>query len=140
MAAAEVATATGLDRASVSSTLSQLAKSGELRHAARGYELVRVEAARRFYFQIEDDVTPRAVVASLAEELEAAIAVCGPGMLRDHCASHDFSRWVAGVFHNEPLADAIAAAEARLSADSLTEAVEEVRLARMAALHARHAT
>jgi len=98
-----------------------------------------VEAARRFYFQIEDDVTPRAVVASLAE-LEAAIAVCGPGVLRDHCASHDFSRWVAGVFHNEPLADAIAAAEARLSADSLTEAVEEVRLARMAALHARHAT
>ncbi|MGO9789291.1 MAG: hypothetical protein ACLP8S_07150 [Solirubrobacteraceae bacterium] len=78
MTAEEVATATGLGRGSVSSTLSALVKAGELRNAARGYQLAGVESAQRFYFRIEDDVTPRAVVANLPE-LEAAIAVCGPG-------------------------------------------------------------
>jgi hypothetical protein len=139
MTADEVATATGLGRASVSSTLSQLAKAGELTKAARGYQLAGVEAAQRFYFRIEDDVTPRAVVANLPE-LEAAIAVCGPGVLRHHCVEHDFSSWVAGVFHNEPLADALAAAEAQLSADSPTETVEHARTALTAVLQARHAT
>jgi hypothetical protein len=139
MTADEVATATGLARASVSSTLSQLAEAGELRNAARGYQLARVEAAQRFYFRIEDDATPRTVVANLPE-LEAEIAVCEPGVLRHHCAEHDFSRWIAGVFHNEPLADAIAATEAQLSADSPTETVEHARRALTAVLQARHAT
>jgi len=139
MTAGEVATATGLGRASVSSTLSQLAKAGELSKAARGYQLAGVEPAQRFYFQIEDDVTPRAVVANLPE-LEAAIALCRPWVLRDHCVEHDFSRWVAGVFENEPLADAIAAAEAQLSADSSTETVEHARRALTAVLRARYAT
>ena len=39
MTAGEIATATGLGRASVSTTLSKLAKSGELTKAARGYQL-----------------------------------------------------------------------------------------------------
>jgi DNA-binding IclR family transcriptional regulator len=39
MTAREVAGATGLGRASVSTTLSKLAKSGEVQKAARGYEL-----------------------------------------------------------------------------------------------------
>ncbi|MGO9971977.1 MAG: hypothetical protein ACLP01_04040 [Solirubrobacteraceae bacterium] len=136
MTADELATATGLGRASVSSTLSGLAKAGELRKVARGYQLAGVEPAQRFYFRIEDEVTPRAVVANLPE-LEAAIAVCGPGVLRDHCAAHDFSRWVAGVFENEPLANAIAAAEAQLSADSPTVTVEHARRALTATLQAR---
>jgi DNA-binding IclR family transcriptional regulator len=41
MTASEVASATGLGRASVSTTLSKLAKSGEVRKATRGYELAR---------------------------------------------------------------------------------------------------
>ncbi len=139
MTAGEVATATGLGRANVSAMLSKLAEAGELRNAARGYQLADVEPAQRFYFGIEDEVTPRAVVANLPE-LEAAIAVCGPGVLRHHCAEHDFSRWVAGVLRTEPLADAIAAAEAQLSADSPTETVEHARRALTAALQARHAT
>ncbi|MGO9789922.1 MAG: winged helix-turn-helix transcriptional regulator [Solirubrobacteraceae bacterium] len=139
MTAGEVATATGLGRAGVSATLSKLAQAGELRNAARGYQIAGVEAAQRFYFRIEDDVTPRAVVANLPE-LEAAIAVCGAGVLRHHCAERDFSRWVAGVLHSEPLAAEIAAAEAQLFADSLTETVEHVRLALIGALQARHAT
>ena len=39
MTAGEVATATGLGRASVSTTLSKLANSGEVAKAARGYQL-----------------------------------------------------------------------------------------------------
>jgi len=41
MTANEVANATGLGRASVSTTLSKLAKTGELTKAARGYQLTR---------------------------------------------------------------------------------------------------
>ncbi|MGA2929734.1 MAG: hypothetical protein ABSG43_27860 [Solirubrobacteraceae bacterium] len=39
MTAGEVASATGLGRASVSTTLSKLAKSGDLTKAARGYQI-----------------------------------------------------------------------------------------------------
>jgi len=39
MTASEVANETGLGRASVSTTLSKLAKSGELTKAARGYQI-----------------------------------------------------------------------------------------------------
>jgi DNA-binding transcriptional regulator GbsR (MarR family) len=39
MTAGEVAAATGLGRASVSTTLSKLAKSGEVTKAERGYQL-----------------------------------------------------------------------------------------------------
>jgi len=39
MTAGEIAAATGLGRATVSTTLSKLAKSGELTKAARGYQL-----------------------------------------------------------------------------------------------------
>jgi DNA-binding transcriptional regulator GbsR (MarR family) len=39
MTASEVANATGLGRASVSTTLSKLAKSGEITKATRGYQL-----------------------------------------------------------------------------------------------------
>jgi DNA-binding IclR family transcriptional regulator len=45
MTAAEVATATGLGRASVSTTLSKLANSGEVTKAARGYQLAGPTAA-----------------------------------------------------------------------------------------------
>jgi len=41
MTAGEVATATGLGRASVSTTLSKLAKSGEVAKAQRGYQLAK---------------------------------------------------------------------------------------------------
>ena len=45
MTAGEVATATGLGRASVSTTLSKLAKSGEVTKARRGYQLAGQTAA-----------------------------------------------------------------------------------------------
>ncbi len=81
MTAGEMASATGLGREHVSATLSQLADAGELTEAARGYQLAGVEPEQRFYLRNEDYVTPRAVVANVSE-LEAAIAVCGPEVLR----------------------------------------------------------
>ena len=41
MTAGEVANATGLGRASVSTTLSKLSKTGEVTKAARGYQITR---------------------------------------------------------------------------------------------------
>jgi len=41
MTAGEVATATGLGRATVSTTLSRLAKTGEVKKAARGYQITK---------------------------------------------------------------------------------------------------
>jgi len=41
MTAGEVATATGLGRATVSTTLSRLAKTGEVNKAARGYQITK---------------------------------------------------------------------------------------------------
>ncbi len=139
MTAGEVAAATGLARASVSTTLSKLAKAGELTKAARGYQLAGAESSQRFYFRAQDAVGAEVVVANLPE-LEAAIAACEAGVLRAHCAERDFSRWVAGVLHNEALAAEIAAVEEQLSADSPTETVEHARQALIAALQARHAT
>ncbi len=107
MTAGEVAAATGLARASVSTTLSKLAKAGELTKAARGYQLAGAESSQRFYFRAQDAVGAEVVVANLPE-LEAAIAACEAGVLRAHCAERDFSRWVAGVLHNEALAAEIA--------------------------------
>ena len=45
MTAGEVASATGLGRGTVSTTLSKLANSGEVRKAARGYQLAGQTAA-----------------------------------------------------------------------------------------------
>jgi DNA-binding transcriptional ArsR family regulator len=45
MTAGEVATATGLGRASVSTTLSKLARSGEVTKAERGYRLASASAS-----------------------------------------------------------------------------------------------
>jgi DNA-binding transcriptional ArsR family regulator len=46
MTAGEVAAATGLGRGTVSTTLTKLAKSGEVRKAERGYALPRSRSAR----------------------------------------------------------------------------------------------
>jgi DNA-binding transcriptional ArsR family regulator len=45
MTAGEVATATGLGRATVSTTLSKLAKSGEVKKAERGYQLPKADGS-----------------------------------------------------------------------------------------------
>ncbi|MDQ2898041.1 MAG: helix-turn-helix domain-containing protein, partial [Actinomycetota bacterium] len=45
MTAGEIATATGLGRATVSTTLSRLAKTGEVTKAPRGYQITKPTSA-----------------------------------------------------------------------------------------------
>jgi hypothetical protein len=95
-----------------------------------------VEPAHRFHFRTEPD-TPTGAIAANLSELEAELVRCDRGVLRHHCPRHDFSRWIAGVFHDRPLAADLAGAEARLPAHSPAAVVEQVRLALVAALQAR---
>jgi hypothetical protein len=106
-----------------------------LRHEHK-YEHCGVDREHRFYFRTEADTLTGAVAANLAE-LEDQLIRCERGVLRHHCPRHDFSHWVAGVFHDEPLAAELAAAEAQLPARSPAAIVEQVRLALVAALRAR---
>ena len=108
-----------------------------LRHEHK-YDLAGVEPAHRFYFRNEGD-TPTGAVAANLHELEAELAVCDRGVLRHHGPSHDFSRWIAAVFHDQPLAAKLVAAEAQLSDHSPAAIVEQQRLALIAALQARRA-
>jgi len=73
----------------------------------------------------------------IQRELEAELAACDESVLRHHCLSHDFSRWVADVFRDGPLAADLAAAEASLTRYGPAAVVEQVRLALIAALQAR---
>jgi hypothetical protein len=70
-------------------------------------------------------------------ELETELAGCGEGVLRHHCPGHDFSRWVADVFHDGSLATDLAAAEAAITRRSPSAVVEQVRLTLIAALQDR---
>ncbi len=106
-----------------------------LRHQHK-YDHAGVERGRWFYFRTEPNTLTGAVAANLAE-LEDELIRCDRGVLRHHCPGHDFSRWVAAVFHDQPLAADLAAAEAQLPTQSPAAIVEQVRLALVAALQAR---
>jgi hypothetical protein len=106
-----------------------------LRHEHK-YDQAGVEPAHRFHFRVEPGTPTGAVAANLAE-LEAELAGCDEGVLRHHCPGGDFSRWVADVFHDGPLADGLAAAEAPLTGRSPAAVVEQVRLTLIAALQDR---
>jgi hypothetical protein len=106
-----------------------------LRHEHK-YDQAGVEPAHRFHFRVESGTPTGAVAANLAE-LEAELASCDEGVLRHHCPGHDFSRWVADVFHDGPLAADLAAAEAPLTGRSPAAVVEQVRLTLIAALQDR---
>ena len=109
-----------------------------MRHEHK-YGHAGVERGRRFYFRTEADTLTGAVAANLAE-LEDEIVRCEPGVLRHHCPDHDFSRWVAAVFHDQTLAANLAAAEAQLPAQSPAAIAEQVRLALVGALQVRQAS
>lgn len=112
-----------------------LRRTAHLRHEHK-YDQWGIELSRRFYFRREPDVTTGAVAANLLD-LEAELSRCDRGVLRHHCPRHDFSRWVAGVVHDQTLADELARVESRLPRAAPQAVAEEVRLALIAALHAR---
>jgi hypothetical protein len=106
-----------------------------LRHQHK-YDQAGVEPAHRFHFRTEPGTPTGAVAANLAD-LEGELAGCDEGVLRHHCPGHDFSRWVADVFHDRPLAADLAAAEASLTRRGPAAVVEQARLTLIAALQDR---
>ena len=106
-----------------------------LRHQHK-YDRAGVEPAHRFQFRTSPG-TPTGTVAANLADLEAELAGCDEGVLRHHCPGHDFSRWVADVFHDGPLAADLAAAEASLTRLGPAAVVEQVRLTLIAALQDR---
>jgi hypothetical protein len=102
---------------------------------AHKYDRAGVEPAHRCY----SAAPPTGATAANLAELEAELALCDRGVLRHHCPGHDFSRCIAAVFHDQPLAAKLGAAEAQLSGHSPAAIVEQQRLALIAALQARHA-
>jgi len=107
-----------------------------LRHEHK-YDQAGVEPARQFRFCTEPG-TPTGAVAANLTQLEAELARCDEAVLRHHCPGHDFSRWVADVFHERPLAASLASAETSLLPQSPAAVVEQGRLALIAALQDRH--
>jgi len=112
--------------------------TAHLRHQHK-YDHSGLERGRGFYFRTEADTLTGAVAANLAE-LEDELIRCDPGVLRHHCPNHDFSRWVTAVFHDQPLATGLAAAEAQLPTQSPAAIVEQVRLELVALLQSRHSS
>jgi hypothetical protein len=106
-----------------------------LRHEHK-YDQAGVEPGRRFYFRAEPD-TPTGTVAANLSELEAELAGCDEGVLLHHCPRHDFSNWVADVFHDGSLGVELAAAEDSLPRRSPDAVVEQVRPALILALRDR---
>jgi len=107
-----------------------------LRHEHK-YGQAGVEPARRFHFRSGPGAPTGAVAANLGQ-LEAELAGCDEGVLRHHCPGHDFSRWVADVFHDGLLAADLAAAEGALADQGPDALVEQVRLALIRVLQDRY--
>jgi hypothetical protein len=98
--------------------------------------MVGTDADRRFYFRAAPERLAGATAANLSE-LETELARCERAVLRHHCQLHDFSRWVANVFHDRPLAETLRPIEATIGAASPAAVVEAGRLELIAALQAR---
>jgi len=69
-----------------------------------------LDPQRRFYFR-RDAGTLTAMTAANAGELEHQLQTCDDAVIIHHCQHGDFSRWVADVLGDPPLAAAIAPAE-----------------------------
>ena len=69
-----------------------------------------LDPQRRFYFRRDAD-TLTGTTAANAGELEHQLRTCDDAVIVHHCQHGDFSRWVADVLGDPPLAAAIAAAE-----------------------------
>lgn len=65
---------------------------------------------RRFYFRRDWD-TLTGVTAGSAGELQQALQACEDQVILHHCRHGDFSRWIAEVLGDPPLASAVAATE-----------------------------
>ncbi len=91
---------------------------------------------RRFYFRRDWD-TLTGATAGNAGELQDELRACQDAVIVHHCQHGDFSRWVAEVLGDPPLAAAIAAAEGSVRGRSVSVPAGRARL--VAAIGARYA-
>jgi len=90
---------------------------------------------RRFYFRYDWD-TLTGATAGNAGELERELRACEDAVILHHCRRGDFSRWVAEVLGDPPLAEGIAAAEEFVRVGAVTVAAGRARL--VSAIDARY--
>lgn len=101
--------------------------SPHLRHTHK-YDRRPLEDERRFHVRRSSSELTGARPANLSELLDE-LGRCERGALRHHCPRHDFSRWVAGVYHDRPLADRLAEVESTVDDTSPAATVDEARRA-----------
>ncbi len=109
-------------------------ETAHIRHWHK-YSGGHLEPERRFYFRHDAD-TPAGVTAGSAGELQQQLRACDDAVIVHHCRHGDFSRWVANVLGDPPLAAAIAAAEDAVRTGTATTA--DGRASLIAAIGQRH--
>lgn len=110
-------------------------RTAHLRHEHK-YGAIGMDSARRFHFRTTPD-TPTGRTAGNLTEFEAVLASAGPGVLRHHCPTQDFSRWIRDVLKDRYLAAQIAAIERVVGPASPDALAESARVGMIAALHVR---
>lgn len=106
-----------------------------LRHTHK-YTQRPLEHERRFHFRRSASELTGAWAGNL-EELEDQVIRCDRSVLRHHCPRHDFSRWVAEVFHDQGLAGLLAQAESSVTETSDVATLERARREMIGALHSK---
>ena len=108
-------------------------RTPHLRHEHK-YQTKGMDATRRFYFRTLPD-TPTGRTAGNLAELEAVLTSCDEGVLRHHCPSRDFSRWIGEVLRDHGLADRVAVIEQTVGRASPEAVIASARVALIGALH-----
>jgi hypothetical protein len=88
------------------------------------YSVGQLPYDRRFYFRRDWDTRTGGVAGNVGE-LERELRMCDDSVIVHHCRHGDFSRWVAEVLGDPPLAAAMAAVE-----DAIRAGTSEVAAAR----------
>lgn len=101
-------------------------ETSHMRHWHK-YAAGHLRPDRRFYFRRDWD-TPTGVTAGSAEELQHELAACDEAVIVHHCRHGDFSRWIADVLGDPPLAALIAASETEVSTGTTTAAIGRTTL------------
>lgn len=110
-------------------------RTPHLRHIHK-YEHQPLDAHHCFHFRRNVEEATGRVAANLLE-LETELTRCERRVLCHHCPRHDFSRWVADVFHDPVLSRRLARAESAVRGTRCGPTVEEVRLELLAAIAER---
>ncbi len=95
-------------------------ETGHMRHWHK-YSDGRLAPGRRFYFRRDWD-TPTGATAGSAADLERELKAAEDAVVTHHSRHADFSRWVADVLGDPPLAAAIASAEHAIRSGTVSAA------------------